>query len=76
MLSFLLVGAHVLWCFLVYPLNTLRVALKHKRLGKMAWPYAFFMTLARFPEAVGILAFLRDLLLRRRGTLIEYKASA
>jgi GT2 family glycosyltransferase len=57
----------------IYPLQVLRQAtrtpgpLRHRLL------LALFQTLARFPEAWGQIKFKRDLLIRRRPRLIEYK---
>ncbi|MCC5986619.1 MAG: glycosyltransferase [Pararhodobacter sp.] len=41
--------------------------------GRMGWRAAFFNTLGKFPEAVGVLRFHLRRLTRRDSTLIEYK---
>jgi GT2 family glycosyltransferase len=52
---------------LAYPLQVLRLA---RRYG---WERAFFMTLAKFPEAQGVLEYRLNRLRKRRSGLIEYK---
>ena len=62
-----------LW--LIYPLQVLRLSVE--RSGPLAdqFKLAFFQTLARFPEGIGQLMFLRDHLFHRKRQLIEYKCS-
>jgi GT2 family glycosyltransferase len=54
---------------LAYPGQVLRLAVREGPGHRAAWERAFFLTLARFPEALGVLGFH----LGRRGRLIEYK---
>lgn len=51
----------------VYPLQVLRLARRH------GWERAFFMTLAKLPEAQGVLQYWLNRLRQRRSRLIEYK---
>jgi GT2 family glycosyltransferase len=68
-----LFGSWGLSVLVIYPLQFLR------RLTKTSGPLStrvqlkFFELLARFPESLGVLIFMRDLVLRRHGRLIEYK---
>jgi Flp pilus assembly protein TadB len=50
-----------------YPAQVLRLQRNH------GWERAFFMTLAKFPEAMGVLQYHFNRLRRRRSGLIEYK---
>jgi hypothetical protein len=43
--------------------------------GRLAWRWAFFIVLGKFPQARGAMQFYINRLLRRRGTLIEYKSA-
>jgi GT2 family glycosyltransferase len=63
--------AMALW--LVYPLQTLRLALRDGIADRDKRIRALFYTLARFPEAQGVCKFWLNQLRRRRATLIEYK---
>jgi GT2 family glycosyltransferase len=56
-----------------YPLQVLRLYLKQPGTRKERRLKAWFQTLGRFPEALGVLQYWRDRLLRRRSGLIEYK---
>jgi GT2 family glycosyltransferase len=71
----LTLGPWALLPALVYPAQVVRLYLKRR--GKTAIPLAasFFHVLGRFPEAVGQILFLRDILTGRAGEIIEYKAS-
>ncbi len=65
----------MLWGFLVYPLQVLRLALRENPREAHSWRRAFFITLSKFAEFQGIVKFLW---LRSRGqaaTLIEYKGT-
>ncbi len=62
-----------LWLAAVYPAQTLRLARRFRADGRPDWARAFFMVLARFAEASGVLQFHWNRLLRRRTALIEYK---
>lgn len=57
---------------LAYPAQVLRLALREGA-DRGAWERAFFTTLAKFPEAWGVLAFHLTRLRGRRVGLIEYK---
>ena len=59
--------------WLVYPLQVLRQTVRNPgSLGERA-TLALFQVLARFPEGLGQIRFLRDRLLGRTARLIEYK---
>jgi hypothetical protein len=60
---------------LVYPLQIARIAIKGKPNTAIAWQYGFFITLAKFAELHGMLAFLWDKLYSRSAQIIEYKSS-
>ena len=53
--------------FLAYPLQVLRLSRRH------GWERAAFMTLAKLPEALGVVQFHLNRLRKRRSQLIEYK---
>jgi len=56
------------WLLLtLYPAQVLRLS---RQLG---WSAAFFVTLAKLPEALGVLEFHKNRLMGKRGALIEYK---
>lgn len=59
--------------FLAYPLQIVRIASRAKTVKGLVWWHAFFQVLGRFPEGLGLLGFLNDRLLGRKGVLIEYK---
>ncbi len=63
------------WCLvllLLYPLQILRLA--RRRGGTRAdWEWAFFNTLGKFPEALGVIGYRYGRLTRRQQGLIEYK---
>ena len=69
----LLLGPWGWAAWLIYPLQVLRQTVRNP--GPLAdrATLAFFQVLARFPEAMGQIRFLRDRLLGRRARLIEYK---
>ena len=58
---------------LVYPAQVLRLALRIGAGQRQAWERAVFLTLGKFPEALGALEFHLRRVLGRRRTLIEYK---
>ena len=58
---------------LVYPAQVLRLALRIGAGQRQAWERAVFLTLGKFPEALGVLEFHLRRVLGRRRTLIEYK---
>jgi hypothetical protein len=69
----LLFGPRGWAAWLIYPLQFLRQTARNRgRLGDRAL-LALFQLLARFPEGLGQVRFMRDRLLRRQARLIEYK---
>jgi hypothetical protein len=58
---------------LMYPLQFLRRLPEHRGPLPIRLQLTLFELLARFPESHGVLSFLCNLLLARRGRLIEYK---
>ena len=58
---------------LIYPLQICRIALRSHYDRPAAWPYAFFIVIAKFAEFQGLLKFYRQHLRGQSGTLIEYK---
>ena len=67
------VDPRVLGLLAIYPLQVVRVAMRSKLTGKKAWWRAVFLVLGRFPEGLGLLSFLLNRALHRRGARIEYK---
>jgi GT2 family glycosyltransferase len=59
--------------WLIYPLQLLRQMVRNRGPLSQRALLALFQVLARFPEAVGQLKFMRDRLFRRQSQLIEYK---
>jgi GT2 family glycosyltransferase len=59
--------------WLIFPLQVLRQTVRNTGTPSQRVTIAFFQMVARFPEALGQLKFLRDRLLSRRARLIEYK---
>ncbi len=61
---------------LAYPVNVIRIARRLRSEGQSRpWTVAFFLMLAKLPEAVGWLRFQWGRLTGNRSTLIEYKGS-
>ncbi len=58
---------------LAYPLQVLRIVAKGKIGNRMVWWHAVFQVMGRFPEGFGMLNFVRDRFLGKKGVLIEYK---
>jgi hypothetical protein len=73
LLMALLVHPAALLLLLAYPLQVVRLALRYGVRTLLGWQRAFFMVLARFPEAGGVLQFHGNRLRQRRSALIEYK---
>ena len=63
----LLITPWALLGLLIYPLQVFRLA----RRNSLSW--AFFNTLSKFPEALGVLKFHADRLTGKKKHLIEYK---
>lgn len=73
-LSLLFVSAPLaLLLALVYPAQMLRLAARDGLSRKLSWQRAFFLLVGKFAEAQGVLAYWKNRLTGRRGTLIEYK---
>jgi GT2 family glycosyltransferase len=63
-----------LFLLLAYPLNMIRIARRLRADGQSRpWTLAFFLMLAKIPEAIGWLRFQWGRLTGDRSTLIEYK---
>jgi hypothetical protein len=60
---------------ILYPAQFVRLFAREKGSPRERLALAFFQLLARFPEAIGQLRFLRDRLWRRAPTIIEHKAN-
>jgi hypothetical protein len=60
--------------FCIYPIQYLRLAKMHS--GNARWIWAASMLVGKFAETLGVLRFLRDRFMGRRGRLIEYKANS
>jgi GT2 family glycosyltransferase len=64
------------WCLatlLIYPVQIARLALRGTRSMKENWLRAIFLTLGKFPEAVGQLNFFYNRIAGKTARLIEYK---
>ena len=59
--------------WLIYPLQVLRQTLRNGGRTKERVLLALFQVLARFPEALGQIKFMRDRMFRLTSALIEYK---
>jgi GT2 family glycosyltransferase len=57
----------------IYPLQVLRQTIRNAGSLRQRATLAFFQTLARFPEALGQIKFMRNRLSGRQAQLIEYK---
>lgn len=68
-----LLGPIVLLGVLIYPLQILRLAHKVNFGVVNSLVYAFFETLGKFPEMVGILKYYLCLVIGKKSDLIEYK---
>lgn len=63
---------------LAYPLLLVRIARSERRRGRparLAWAYAFFCVLAKWPQLLGQLRFMGRRLLGRQAQIIEYKGA-
>jgi glycosyltransferase involved in cell wall biosynthesis len=67
------VGAWGWIIWLIYPLQALRLFLRSEGPTNHRLIKAIFQVLARFPEGIGQLNFLRNRCFNRRASLIEYK---
>jgi glycosyltransferase involved in cell wall biosynthesis len=66
-------SAYALLLVALYPLQVVRLALRMGPGKPFVWTRAFFMVLAKFPEAFGVMTFYRNKLHGKAGGLIEYK---
>lgn len=67
------VRAEWLALFLVYPIQTIRLALRGKRSARENGWHALFLVQGKFPEAVGQIKFMYNQLCGNTARLIEYK---
>lgn len=58
---------------LIYPMQVARLAMRDDWSSSFAWFHAVFLTLGKFPEALGVIGYWRTRMMRRPSTLIEYK---
>jgi GT2 family glycosyltransferase len=73
LLAAALLGPWGLLPLLIYPLQFMRRIVLRSGSLPARLQLTFFELLTRFPESIGVCAFMRDLMLGRRGRLIEYK---
>jgi len=67
-------GSLSLALLLAYPVNVIRIARRLQREGESRpWTLAFFLMLAKFPEAVGWLRFQWGKLTGNRSAIVEHK---
>jgi GT2 family glycosyltransferase len=66
-------GGWVLVLLLIYPAQFVRLALRGTKTAKENWSRALFLTLGKFPEAMGQLNFIYNRLAGKTARLIEYK---
>lgn len=72
----LVLALWTLWAWallLAYPAQVARLALREGPGLRFSWEKAFFMTLGKFPEALGVLRYAWGQLTRRPSRLIEHK---
>lgn len=72
-LGFTLITPWALLLLGIYPLQTLRLAMREGIRTQVGWERAFFLTLGKFPEAIGALSYYANRILKRKATIIEYK---
>jgi len=72
-LAALLITPWALLLLLLYPAQMLRLAHRDDLTSRAAWEQAFFLTLGKFPEALGVLEYHFRRFTRRPTGLIEYK---
>ena len=68
-----LLGTSWIATLAIYPLQVIRLAIKNTRTTKERWWRALFLVLGKFPEALGQLKFVYNMLSGRTACLIEYK---
>lgn len=59
--------------FLIYPAQIARIALNNKEKISRNWLYAFFLTMAKFPEITGQVRYYLGRLTKKQHQIIEYK---
>ena len=62
--------------FLVYPLQVMRLTLRHRRRWgnvNLAFIYAFSIVVGKWPQLFGMMAFLKNKKLGLTSQIIEYK---
>lgn len=69
----LLATPWALWLLLIYPAQVLRLAQRGRVTSCASWERAFFLTLGKFPEALGVLEYQMRRFTDRPARLIEYK---
>lgn len=69
----LVFGPMLLLSLLVYPLQVIRLYFKFKGSPRLRWIQAWYLTLARFPETVGLTKFYYRRMMGRAAAIIEYK---
>lgn len=57
----------------IYPVQVARLYLQRQRSSRSALSSSFFLTLAKFPEAIGVLKFHMNNMFGRKSEIIEYK---
>jgi GT2 family glycosyltransferase len=72
-LACLAAGGWGLLLLLLYPLQAVRLARRGGKSARENWLQAVFLVLAKFPEMLGQLKFLRQRLTAGKSALIEYK---
>ncbi|MBZ0259489.1 MAG: glycosyltransferase [Hyphomicrobiales bacterium] len=66
--------SHWAWLLLLaYPAQVIRLAFRGDPGQRLAWERAIFLTMGKFPEAVGVFAYWLGRLVLRPARLIEYK---
>jgi GT2 family glycosyltransferase len=70
-----LVYWQALFCFIIYPLQVLRIAARGGLRNKKSWIFAFFLMVAKFAEMQGILRYVRRRWFASPVKLIEYKTN-
>ena len=72
-LTFSLASEWALLMLLAYPLQVIRLAIRDGIWVRRSWKNAFFLSLSKFPETAGIVAYWWGRLKGKRVKLIEYK---
>ena len=59
---------------LLYPIQVVRIKFGNPHIVKNGWLYALFTSMGKFPEVQGQLTFLFNRLMKKQGSIIEYKS--